>query len=122
MAKTANSKKKREFTEEFKREVVREAANQPKGQVAAYLTSKGITPSHYYQWRSAFELKDSKQANGSSPVASQHTVDAPRDVTTDQRLMLLEEENKRLKTTLTQIEQLFDIQKTLNELIKGEKG
>ena len=106
MVKT-DTKKRRIFDEAFKRRIVEEAAKQPQGQVQKYLEEQSVTPSHYYQWRAAFELKDAKSG------LSSHRAESPSSVSGEIR----DVEISRLTLMLTQSlerEQMF--RKQLQEI------
>lgn len=115
-------KPRRVFTEAYKEKMVKLARSQPKGKVAEFLKKHKLTPSHYYQWVTALELKENKAAAKNKPRAvttkPKATVSPPLATTPETEL--LKEENLRLKFMLRQTEMLFQFQNQLQQMMAEE--
>ena len=104
--------KRRTFTAEYKRGILREAdaCKQP-GQVGALLRREGLYSSHLTEWRHARErgeLAGETRRRGPSPKA----VDAR-----DGRIAELERENVRLQHRVKRAEAIVELQKKVAELL-----
>jgi transposase-like protein len=117
--------RRRTFTAEYKRRILREADNAKKaGEVAALLRREGLYSSHLVDWRKARELGE--LAGGTKPrgPAPQAAPDA-RDL----RIAELERENAKLDKRARCAEAMVALQKKMALLMEalssdepGEKG
>ncbi len=119
--KTAGARRK--FTEVFKEKIVRQAEAQPKGKVAEFLAKNGLTPSHYYQWKSSIELKNSKKPQKPTPTPGPGpgTPAAPPVETSNTDMTALLEENRRLRLMIMQTEILFEFQGRVQKMLAEEQ-
>ncbi len=123
---------RRVFTEDFKRQIVKEAGEQPDGQVTKFLAGHGLAMSSYYQWKKDFQLKDAQVLNGSAPPPAPETALRPSqpqprvsyidEDATALRISLLEEENRRLRLMLGQIEMVWEFQEKLKAMLEAENS
>jgi transposase-like protein len=105
--------KRRTFTAEYKRKILKEAeACKGAGGVGALLRREGLYSSHLTHWRREFEQgalrglapkKRGRKAQGRNPLASQ--------------LAKLEKENQWLQKRLKQVEAIVEIQTKACELL-----
>lgn len=105
--------KRRRFTLEYKRRILREAEQCRKsGEVGALLRREGLYSSHLSAWRAA---RDRGELNG-----GQYRKRGPAARVADpsgKRVVELERENRRLRQRAERAEALVEVQKKLSELL-----
>ncbi len=105
--------KRRRFTLEYKRRILRESdrCRQP-GELGALLRREGLYSSHLWVWRAARERGElggrGRRRRGPEPKPPDATV---------QRIVELEQENRRLRKRAELAEALVEVQKKLSELL-----
>ena len=105
--------KRRRFTAEYKRRIVREAeACRETGEIGALLRREGLYSSHLGKWRLAIEAseREALAARKRGPVAK------VRDER-DRRLAELERDNARLQGRLERAELIIEVQKKVSQLL-----
>lgn len=104
--------KRRTFTAEYKRRILREAdaCKQP-GQVGALLRREGLYSSHLVDWRKARDRGE--LAGETKPRGPQPRPADPRDA----RIAELERENSRLHHRVKRAEGIIELQKKVAELL-----
>ncbi len=105
--------KRRRFTLEYKRRILREAARcrQP-GEVGALLRREGLYSSHLSAWRAA---RDRGELGGQG--ARKRGPEAKRPDLRAQRIVQLEREIARWQKRAERAEALVEVQKKLSELL-----
>ena len=102
--------KRRRFTLEYKRRIVRAADRCRKpGEIGALLRREGLYSSHLSAWRAAREL-GGQGARKRGPEAKLADPSA-------KRIVQLEQENRRLRQRAERAEALVEVQKKLSELL-----
>jgi transposase-like protein len=106
--------KRRSFTAEYKRRIVREADScQADGEIGALLRREGLYSSHLCTWRAARdrgELASGIETKKRGPTAAPPD---PRDL----EIQRLQRDNTRLEKRATRAEALVDIQKKVAALL-----
>jgi transposase len=105
--------RRRTFTSEYKRAILREAEGCTKrGEIGALLRREGLYSSHLLDWRLALEKSDLKalEPKKRGPVAK--PVD-PRD----RKLLEQEREIARLNKRIARAEAIIDLQKKVSEIL-----
>ena len=108
--------KRRRFTLEYKRRILREADRcRQRGELGALLRREGLYSSHLSVWRAARERGElggrGRRRRGPEPK--------PPDATA-QRIVQLEQENRWLRKRAERAEALVEVQKKLSELLGVE--
>ena len=105
--------KRRRFTLEYKRRILREAdhCGQP-GELGALLRREGLYSSHLSVWRAARQRGEL----GGRGTRSRGPAPTPPDATA-QRIVELERENRRLRKRAELAEALVEVQKKLSDLL-----
>lgn len=104
--------KRRQFSAEYKRRIVREADASAPGEIGALLRREGLYSSHLITWRGQRErgelaglsTKRGRKAKAVNPLAK--------------RVAELERDKRRLERKLEQAELLLDIQKKASRLLE----
>ena len=105
--------KRRRFTLEYKRRIVREADRCRKpGEVGALLRREGLYTSHLSAWRAA---RDRGELGGGVPRKRGPEPKAPD--ASAKRIAELERENRQLRKRAERAEGLVEVQKKLSELL-----
>jgi transposase-like protein len=106
-------KRRRKFTENYKLRILKEAdgCTQP-GQMGALLRREGLYSSHLTCWRRQRE-KGILQALRPKKRGRKQIKKNPLN----QRLALLERENRKLKHKLQQAEKIIEVQKKISEIL-----
>ena len=112
-AAQAQKAKRRTFTAEYKRRIVREADQcTAHGQVGALLRREGLYSSHLTDWRR-------QQTSGQLPGSKTAKRGRKAPQTADQKeAARLRRENERLRRQLAQAELIIDAQKKVAELLE----
>lgn len=104
--------RRRQFSAEYKRRIVREAdACTEPGAVGALLRREGLYSSHLAEWRRAIR---EAEANALAPQKRGPKVKVDPEAI---EMVRLRQENERLKTELRKAEVIIDVQKKLSELL-----
>jgi len=105
--------RRRTFTAEYKRRIVREGAQCTRpGQLGELMRREGLYSSHLTEWRRQFErggadgLAPKKRGRKAKPVNPD-----------DKRVAQLEREKRRLEARLAQAELIIDIQKKVSQML-----
>ena len=105
--------KRRRFSLEYKRRIVREADRCRKpGEVGALLRREGLYSSHLSSWRAA---RDRGELGGSGTRKRGPEPKAPD--ASAKRIARLEQENRKLRKRAERAEGLVEVQKKLSELL-----
>jgi transposase len=105
--------RRRRFTLEYKRRILKEAEQCRKpGEVGALLRREGLYSSHLSTWRAA---RDRGELSGSQ-FRKRGPVAKPADPSA-KRVLELERENRRLRQRAERAEALVEVQKKLSELL-----
>lgn len=103
--------KRRTFTAEFKRRILKElAACRKPGDIGALLRREGLYSSHLVAWRRARDRGELATTKKRGPEAQK--VD-PRD----KQIVELNRENRKLKARAERFEKMLDIQKKVAQLM-----
>ena len=105
--------KRRRFTAEHKRRILREAeACKKPGELGALLRREGLYSSTLSSWRAARDRGEIAGLNGKKrgPKPKQNTA-------RDQRVVELERENQKLKRHLEQAKAIIEVQKKVSQLL-----
>ena len=106
--------KRRRFSAEYKREIVREAARCTKtGELGALLRREGLYSSHLSKWRRQVEYGELKALRSNKPGPKAKLVD-PRD----KKIAALERDNAKLVARAERAEALVEVQKKLSRLLE----
>jgi transposase len=108
---TAKAKRRR-FTAEFKRKILKEADACERGEVGALLRREGLYSSHLIEWRRA---RDAGELAGLAPRKRGPKVHAPDP--SAQKLAEVERENARLRSENAKLQIICDVQKKLSLLL-----
>ena len=105
--------KRRRFTAEYKRRILREAdrCREP-GEIGALLRREGLYSSHVSAWRAARERGELE-----GPGARKRGPEAKPPDPSAKRIAELERENRRLRHRAERAEALVEVQKKLSELL-----
>ena len=105
--------RRRRFTAEYKRGIVREAARCTKsGEIGVLLRRKGLYSSHLADWRREFEK------GGTSALAPKKRGRTAKEADpAEKRVEDLERENRRLTERLRQAEVIIDVQKKVSQML-----
>ncbi len=108
--------KRRQYTAEFKRRIVREAdACTKPGELGALLRREGLYSSHLVTWRAQ---RDRGELAGLAP---RKRGPKPRPVDErDREIALLKRENARLEARLEKAEAIIEVQKKVSQLLGVE--
>lgn len=103
--------KRRTFTAEFKRQVLKElAACKKPGDIGALLRRKGLYSSHLVAWRRARDRGELATTKKRGPEARKPD---PRD----KQIVELARENRKLKARAERFEKMLEIQKKVAQLM-----
>ena len=102
--------KRRTFTKEYKKRILKEYSEAKVGTKGTILRREGLYSSHITNWRRQLE-KESLKPKKRGPKTD------PKDA----ELSKLEEENKRLRERLKQAELIIEAQKKISQIL-GTKG
>ncbi len=108
---TAKAKRRR-FTAEYKRKILKEADACERGELGALLRREGLYSSHLIEWRRA---RDAGELAGLTPRKR-----GPKAQATDplaEKLAAVERENARLKAENAKLQIICDVQKKLSQLL-----
>ena len=108
---TAKAKRRR-FTAEFKRRILKEADACDRGELGALLRREGLYSSHLVEWRRA---RDAGELAGLTPRKRGPKAQAPDPVALN--LAEVERENARLKAENAKLQIICDVQKKLSLLL-----
>ena len=108
---TAKAKRRR-FTAEFKRRILKEADACDRGELGALLRREGLYSSHLVEWRRA---RDAGELAGLTPRKRGPKVQAP--VPLAEKLAAVEREVARLKVENAKLQIICDVQKKLSLLL-----
>ena len=108
---TAKAKRRR-FTAEFKRRVLKEADACDRGELGALLRREGLYSSHLVEWRRA---RDAGELAGLTPRKRGPKAQAPDPLA--EKLAALEREVERLKAENAKLQIICDVQKKLSLLL-----
>ena len=102
--------RRRQFTAEYRRRILREAdACRKHGELGALLRRGGLYSSHLTNWR--------RQRDQGELVAGRARKRGPRATPVDPRVTQLEQENRRLQRKLARAETIITLQKTIAEIL-----
>jgi transposase len=108
---TAKAKRRR-FTAEYKRKILKEADACERGELGALLRREGLYSSHLIEWRRA---RDAGELAGLTPRKR-----GPKAQATDplaEKLAIVEREVARLKAENAKLQLICDVQKKLSQLL-----
>lgn len=108
---TAKAKRRR-FTAEYKRKILKEADACDRGELGALLRREGLYSSHLVEWRRA---RENGELAGLAPRKR-----GPKAQATDplaEKLAAVERENARLKAENAKLQIICDVQKKLSQLL-----
>lgn len=108
---TAKAKRRR-FTAEYKRQILKEADACDRGELGALLRREGLYSSHLVEWRRA---RDAGELAGLTPRKR-----GPKAQATDplaEKLAAVERENARLKAENAKLTLICDVQKKVSQLL-----
>jgi transposase-like protein len=108
---TAKAKRRR-FTAEYKRKILKEADACERGELGALLRREGLYSSHLIEWRRA---RDAGELAGLTPRKR-----GPKAQATDplaEKLAAVEREVARLKAENAKLQIICDVQKKLSQLL-----
>lgn len=108
---TAKAKRRR-FTAEYKRKILKEADACDRGELGALLRREGLYSSHLVEWRRA---RDAGELAGLTPRKRGPKGRAP-DLSA-QKLAEVERENARLKAENAKLQLICDVQKKVSLLL-----
>ena len=108
---TAKAKRRR-FTAEFKRRILKEADACDRGELGALLRREGLYSSHLVEWRRA---RDAGELAGLTPRKRGPKVQAPDPLA--EKLAAVEREVARLKVENAKLQIICDVQKKLSLLL-----
>jgi transposase len=108
---TAKAKRRR-FTAEYKRKILKEADACARGEVGALLRREGLYSSHLVEWRRA---RDTGELAGLTPRKRGPKAQASDPVA--QKLADVERENARLKAENAKLQIICEVQKKLSLLL-----
>ena len=108
---TAKAKRRR-FTAEFKRKILKEADACDRGELGALLRREGLYSSHLAEWRRA---RDAGELAGLTPRKRGPKAQAPDPAA--QKLAAMEREVARLKAENAKLQIICDVQKKLSLLL-----
>ena len=105
--------KRRRFTLEYKRRILREADRcREAGEIGALLRREGLYSSHVSAWRAARE-----RGERGGPGARKRGPEAKPADPSAKRIAELERENRRLRHRAERAEALVEVQKKLSQLL-----
>ena len=105
--------KRRRFTAEYKRRILREADRcREAGEIGALLRREGLYSSHVSAWRAARE-----RGELGGPGARKRGPEAKPADPSAKRIAELERENRRLRHRAERAEALVEVQKKLSQLL-----
>ena len=104
--------KRRTFSAEYKRKILKEADACERGDLGALLRREGLYSSHIVEWRRA---RDAGEIAGLTPRKRGPKVDAPDPQA--EKLAALERENARLKSENAKLQIICDVQKKVSEFL-----
>ena len=106
--------KRRRFTAEYKRRIVKEADTcKTPGSVGELLRREGLYSSHLTAWRAARDKGELAPGSATKKRGPKRTVPDARDV----RIAQLERDNARLEARAERAEAIAEIQKKLSQLL-----
>ena len=108
---TAKAKRRR-FTAEYKRQILKEADACDRGELGALLRREGLYSSHLVEWRRA---RDAGELAGLTPRKRGPKAQAPDP--SAQKLAEAEREVARLKAENMKLQIICDVQKKLSQLL-----
>lgn len=110
----AEKARRRQFTVEFKRRIVKEAdACRAAGEVGALLRREGLYSSHLTTWRAARDRGELAPGATTKKRGPQATAPDPRD----KRIADLERQNEKLAKRAERAEAIAEIQKKVGALL-----
>ena len=104
--------KRRKFTAEFKRRILKEADACDRGELGALLRREGLYSSHLVEWRRA---RDAGELAGLTPRKRGPKAQAPDPLAA--KLAESERDNARLKAENAKLQIICDVQKKLSLLL-----
>lgn len=108
---TAKAKRRR-FTAEYKRKILKEADACERGELGALLRREGLYSSHLIEWRRA---RDAGELAGLTPRKRGPKAQAIDPVA--EKLAAVERDNARLKAENAKLQIICDVQKKLSQLL-----
>jgi transposase-like protein len=108
---TAKAKRRR-FTAEYKRKILKEADACDRGELGALLRREGLYSSHLVDWRRA---RDAGELAGLAPKKRGPKAEAPDPLAA--KLAEVEREVARLKAENAKLQIICDVQKKLSQLL-----
>lgn len=108
---TAKAKRRR-FTAEYKRKILKAADACDRGELGALLRREGLYSSHLVEWRRA---RDAGELAGLAPKKRGPKVQAPDPIA--DKLAATEREVARLKAENAKLQIICDVQKKLSQLL-----
>jgi len=106
---------RRTYSAEYKRRIVRQAADCQPGQIGALLRREGLYTSQLSTWRRQHE-------RGALKALSQSRGRRPSRLIANQELSRLEKENARLKEELRKAQVIIEVQKKVSTLLSQFEG
>ena len=104
--------KRRRFTAEYKRRILKEADACDRGELGALLRREGLYSSHLVEWRRA---RDAGELAGLTPRKRGPKAQAPDP--SAQKLAEMERENARLRAENAKLQIICDVQKKVSQLL-----